>query len=96
MIQLNYRDSRPIYEQVKDGFRHLIIQKVMTKDEKLPSVREVARRAGGRELALYPKLRSAERLSPPPASQEPPRRGGLSAVAKLSQPPCEILSGGVQ
>lgn len=42
MIQLNYRDSRPIYEQVKDGFRHLIIQKVMTKDEKLPSVRELA------------------------------------------------------
>ncbi len=42
MIQLNYRDARPIYEQVKDGFRHLIIQEVMEKDEKLPSVRELA------------------------------------------------------
>jgi GntR family transcriptional regulator len=42
LIQLNYRDSRPIYEQVKDGFRHLIIQEVMTKEEKLPSVRELA------------------------------------------------------
>lgn len=42
MIQLNYRDARPIYEQVKDGFRHLIIQKVMKRDEKLPSVRELA------------------------------------------------------
>lgn len=42
MIQLNYRDARPIYEQVKDGFRHLIIQGVMEKDEKLPSVRELA------------------------------------------------------
>ena len=42
MIQLNYRDARPIYEQVKDGFRHLIIQRVLTKDEKLPSVRELA------------------------------------------------------
>lgn len=42
MIQLNYRDARPIYEQVKDGFRHLIIQGVMVQDEKLPSVRELA------------------------------------------------------
>lgn len=42
MIQLNYRDARPIYEQVKDGFRHLIIQGVMKKDDKMPSVREMA------------------------------------------------------
>ncbi|MBR1740386.1 MAG: GntR family transcriptional regulator [Lachnospiraceae bacterium] len=42
MIQLNYRDSRPIYEQIKDGFRRLIIQGVMEVDEKLPSVREMA------------------------------------------------------
>ncbi len=42
MIQLNYRDARPIYGQVKDGFRHLIIQGVLVKDEKLPSVRELA------------------------------------------------------
>lgn len=42
MIQLNYRDSKPIYEQVKDGFRRLIVQGVMEVDEKLPSVREMA------------------------------------------------------
>lgn len=42
MIQLNYRDARPIYQQVKDGFRHLIIQGIMVQDEKLPSVRELA------------------------------------------------------
>ena len=42
MIHLDFRDSRPIYEQVKDGFRHLIIQEVMKRDEKLPSVRELA------------------------------------------------------
>lgn len=42
VIQLNYRDARPIYEQVKDGFRHLIIQGVMKKDDKMPSVRELA------------------------------------------------------
>ncbi len=42
MIQLNYRDSRPIYEQIKDSFRKLIVQGVMAADEKLPSVREMA------------------------------------------------------
>lgn len=42
LIQLNYRDSRPIYEQIKDGFRRLIVQGVMQTDEKLPSVREMA------------------------------------------------------
>lgn len=42
MIQLNYRDARPIYEQVMDGFRHLIVQGVLSRDEKLPSVRELA------------------------------------------------------
>ena len=25
MIQLNYRDARPIYEQVRDGLRHLVV-----------------------------------------------------------------------
>lgn len=42
MIQLNYRDARPIYEQVKDGFKDLIIQGDLGQDEKLPSVRELA------------------------------------------------------
>lgn len=42
MIQLNYRDSKPIYEQIKDGFRRLIISNSITASEKLPSVRELA------------------------------------------------------
>ena len=42
MIQLNYRDSKPIYEQIKDGFRHLIVSGAIKPDEKLPSVREIA------------------------------------------------------
>ena len=25
MFSLNYRDARPIYEQVKDGLRHLVV-----------------------------------------------------------------------
>lgn len=42
MIQLNYRDSKPIYEQIKDGLRRLVVSGAVKKDEKLPSVRELA------------------------------------------------------
>ncbi len=42
MININYRDSRPIYEQIKDGLKHLMLAGAIAKDEKLPSVRELA------------------------------------------------------
>ena len=42
MISLNYRDSRPIYEQVKESFRQLILSGALAADEKMPSVRELA------------------------------------------------------
>ena len=42
MISLNYRDSRPIYEQIKDGLRKLIVTGARGPDEKLPSVRALA------------------------------------------------------
>ena len=42
MITLNYRDSKPIYEQIKDAIRRLILTGIMVEDEKLPSVRELA------------------------------------------------------
>lgn len=42
MIQLNYRDSRPIYEQVRDGLRQLLMAGGILPGEKLPSVRALA------------------------------------------------------
>lgn len=42
MIQLNYRDARPIYEQVKDGLRHLVVTGALQEGDKLPSVRALA------------------------------------------------------
>jgi GntR family transcriptional regulator len=42
MIQLNYRDSKPIYEQVKSGLRRLVVTNALAANEKLPSVRELA------------------------------------------------------
>ena len=42
MIQLNYRDTRPIYAQIVDGFREQILSGVLLAGERLPSVRELA------------------------------------------------------
>ena len=49
MITLNYRDARPIYEQVKDGLRKLIVSGAIADGEKLPSVRQLAS-----QLAINP------------------------------------------
>lgn len=38
MIQLNYRDSKPIYEQIKSGLRKLVITNSLAPNDKLPSV----------------------------------------------------------
>ena len=42
MLQLNYRDARPIYGQIKDGLRRLIVTGALEPDEKLPSIRSMA------------------------------------------------------
>lgn len=49
MIQLNYRDAKPIYEQIEDGVRKLVVTNALAVNEKLPSVRELASR-----LAINP------------------------------------------
>lgn len=42
MVTLNYRDARPIYTQIVDGFREQIAAGVLQPGDKLPSVRELA------------------------------------------------------
>lgn len=42
MIHLDYRDSRPIYQQVKDNLRRLMVTGVLCPGDKLPSVRALA------------------------------------------------------
>ena len=42
MLNLDYRDARPIYEQVKDGLRRLMVTGVIREGGKLPSVRAMA------------------------------------------------------
>ena len=42
MITLDYSDRRPIYEQVVEKMKDLILLGVLATDEQLPSVRELA------------------------------------------------------
>ena len=42
MVHLDYRDARPIYTQIFDGFRDQILTGILPAGEKLPSVRELA------------------------------------------------------
>ena len=42
MILLDYRDARPIYAQICDGFREQICAGILRPGDKLPSVRELA------------------------------------------------------
>lgn len=49
MININFRDPRPIYEQIKSDICRLIVSGVLAPNSKLPSVRDMAS-----ELAINP------------------------------------------
>ncbi|MDO4189853.1 MAG: GntR family transcriptional regulator [Lachnospiraceae bacterium] len=42
MITLDYRDKRPIYEQIIEQIQKLIVSEVFKPNEKIPSVRSLA------------------------------------------------------
>lgn len=42
MLGIDYRDSRPIYEQVMSGVEEMIVRGVWGPDMQLPSVRQLA------------------------------------------------------
>ena len=42
MITINYRDPRPIYEQIQTELRRLMLTGVLPPGSRLPSVRELA------------------------------------------------------
>ena len=49
MVHLDYRDARPIYTQIIDGFKEQISTGILQPGDKLPSVRELAA-----QLAINP------------------------------------------
>ena len=42
MLNLDYRDARPIYEQVRDGLCRLMVSGIIQEGEQLPTVRAMA------------------------------------------------------
>ena len=42
MLNLDYRDARPIYAQVRDNLRRLMVSGALQEGEKLPPVRSLA------------------------------------------------------
>ena len=42
MIQLDAGDHRPLYEQIQDKLKELIIEGLLSENDKIPSVREMA------------------------------------------------------
>ena len=49
MIVLDYQDRRPLYEQVEEKFRHLILSGALEAGSRMPSVRQLAM-----ELSINP------------------------------------------
>ena len=77
MLSLNYRDGRPIYEQVRDGLRRLIITGAIPPGEKLPSVRALAG-----QLAINPNTiqRAYEALERDGYAYSTPGKGSFAAL----------------
>lgn len=59
MILIDYKDSRPLYEQIADKLEALILKGAMDQDSKIPSVRSLAM-----ELSINPNTvqKAYERL----------------------------------
>ncbi len=49
MILIDYKSRKPIYEQIIDNIKHLVVSGVLKRDDQLPSVRQLAQ-----QLAINP------------------------------------------
>lgn len=84
MLTLNYRDSRPIYEQIKDGLRRMVVSGALAPDEKLPSVRALAT-----QLSINPNTiqRSYNELEAEGLIYSVPGKGSFVSPDRSARPP---------
>ncbi len=84
MINLNYRDARPIYEQVRDELRRLVVTGAIAEGEKLPSVRTLAA-----SLAINPNTiqRAYTALEKEGYVYSEPGRGAFAAKSEGKETP---------
>ena len=81
MITINYRDPRPIYEQIQTELRRLMLTGVLPPGRRLPSVRELAG-----QLAINPNTiqRAYSELENEGFIYSVPGKGSFAAV--LAEP----------
>ena len=79
MIHLDYKDSRPIYEQVADRLKELMILGVLEEDGQMPSVRSLAT-----ELSINPN--TIQR-----AYAELERGSFVGSISRLREQKCREL-----
>lgn len=77
MLNLDFRDTRPIYQQVKDNLRRLMVSGAIKEGEKLPSVRALAS-----SLAINPNTiqRAYEALEAEGYLYSVPGKGSFAAA----------------
>ena len=98
MLSINYKDPRPIYEQVRDALRQLILTGAIAPGEKLPSVRELAA-----SLAINPNTiqRSYRELESLGLINTVPGKGAFAATdhtaaQKRSQELLDSIAGAIR
>ena len=79
MITINYRDPRPIYEQIQTELRRLMLTGVLPPGSRLPSVRELAG-----QLAINPNTiqRAYESLEAEGYLTSQPGKGSFAAPGR--------------
>ena len=83
MLILDYRDARPIYGQIKDSLRRLIVAGALGPDEKLPSIRALAM-----DLSINPNTirRAYTELEREGFISSVPGKGSFAAVTGREDP----------
>ncbi len=61
MVQVDFRSRVPIYEQLVENFKELIIKGVLIEEEKLPSVRSLSNEIGVNPNTIQKAYRELER-----------------------------------
>lgn len=60
IIPIDLRSPKPIYEQIRDNIKHLIITGALKQDEKLPSIRELAQSTSINPNTIQKAMRELE------------------------------------
>ena len=79
MIKIDYRDARPIYEQVVDGIEGLALRGALPADTQLPSVRQLAM-----ELSINPNTIARLRRAGTPRCDLRRKRTGKFYIGQCS------------